>query len=293
MRQRINLRQVLTGSGAAASIPRHERLTFLASLLLGVAVGVAAGSGISLAMAKIASIDDDYVTVAGAMLGVPLVAPRGWTLGAMVPYMLGLAVAIACIGAARLTRPLLLSYAMYNAQAAHTDFDECIAEGLTEPRSSAGSTRSDVASSTDLLRVLQPFFRLGAGMGLSLSAVGASSAALAGAMGALASAVAIACLVYRQGSVRQRSRQQEVASVVGAAWDEWTDAAAAAPVGARTARAGPAMPTPLFQSSDSLQQFVDGPVADGRPRPVGGAAPQPWRRRRRSDGTVGSVRDHK
>ena len=110
--------------------------------------------------------------------------------------------------------------------------------------------------------MLQPFFRLGAGMGLSFAAVGevGSGVAPLAAVGALGAALTIAYRLYRQGLRRQRQTQ--------AGWDAWTsaDALTDPPAGALRSRHRPGaalLPDRMFSSTEDLWEFVTGGGSGG------------------------------
>jgi hypothetical protein len=190
-----------------------ERLMFVAAMCLGHSLSSLLACALR-ALLELAATSHpqhrDYLVVAVFAFGTPVVAPWRMTMWRMAPFIAINSIAVAFYGASRIARPLIFAVSLYHGSSAHKDFDALLVR--------AGAAQQSDKDDNLLMRANQPFFRLGASIGLAVTAALTTGATLLVSIWSLIIALSLAWFLYRrrawQGQQRVEARATKKRSQV-------------------------------------------------------------------------------
>lgn len=189
------------GVGEGAKLSPDERQAFVAAMFFGFAFSSAVGLLVQYAIQKLASLEDDYMLLAGVTVLVPVVCPVQWGFPQIAAASLGMSLGVACLSASRISRPVLLSFSIWHCMEAHAEFERWLRAARTESVGPGG-----IASSDKLMTAMAPFFRFGASVGLAIAAALTPFVVVGAFLITLSVAAVLAVRVYRRGSRRQEQQ---------------------------------------------------------------------------------------
>lgn len=214
----LNMRMVLFAQGEAAGLPLRVRLQHILATMLGAIFAGVLACSMRAALEWIGSFDNDYITMAGFVFGLPVATP-GMRFEQMLPTAVGLSCAVMVIGATPCAKVLVLGCAAWHGSQSHAEFSRY----LKLQRSKVEAWGDPVPHHTDaeerkaLLEANSPFFRLGSSVGLGAAGMLEARGVLMLALLTVIVGLSVACVLFRhwhaenQAAERAAEGQQETA----------------------------------------------------------------------------------